>query len=161
MESYFKGFNDQSKVWVYQSNRALSNDECQQIEQTASDFVAQWAAHGTQLKAGAAVFYNRFLVLIVDESGQNATGCSIDASVHFIKELGQQLNINWFDRMQVAYLIDEKVSTFDFREVGALIEQKAINENTVIFNNLVQTKTEWQTNWKQALNKSWLAKQIV
>src|SRR5476649_1492029 len=96
-------FSENSRVWVYQSNRELSAAESSQIQQELNNFTTGWTAHNNQLKAKAEVRYNRFLILIVDESQAGASGCSIDKSVHFMKELEQQFNINLFDRFNLAY----------------------------------------------------------
>ncbi|MGF1925201.1 MAG: ABC transporter ATPase, partial [Bacteroidia bacterium] len=71
-------FSPQSKVWIYQSNRAFTAAEAAAIQQKLDGFTAQWTAHGHQLKAKAVIPYNFFIVFIVDQNVANATGCSID-----------------------------------------------------------------------------------
>lgn len=41
------------------------------------------------------VMYNRFVVLMADESEVGVSGCSMDASVHFIKGLAAEFNTNF------------------------------------------------------------------
>src|SRR5476649_3050231 len=96
-------FSENSRVWVYQSDKKLSDQEVQQIQAQLDSFTTGWTAHNSQLKAKAEIRYNRFLILVVDESQAGASGCSIDKSVHFMKELEQQFNINLFDRFNLAY----------------------------------------------------------
>jgi len=50
-----------------------------------------WTAHNNQLKAKGEIRYNRFLILIVDESQAGASGCSIDKSVPFYETAGTTL----------------------------------------------------------------------
>src|SRR5215217_3234812 len=102
-------FSPQSRVWVYQSNRAFTNDEVKAIEQTLTDFTVHWKAHGHQLDAKAEVLYNFFIVFVVDEASAGVTGCSIDSSVRIIKELEQQYQVDLFNRFNLAYKLNDKV----------------------------------------------------
>src|ERR1700749_5003601 len=96
-------FSEQSRVWIYQSDRELYEDEVKQLHEILNKFAAEWTAHNHQLKAKAEIRYNRFLILIVDESQAGASGCSIDKSVNFIKRLEQEFNIILLDRFNLAY----------------------------------------------------------
>ena len=58
-----------------------------EITTTIHAFLTQWTAHGASLNAGVSIPYNRFIVIALDESQQEATGCSIDASVKIIQEI--------------------------------------------------------------------------
>src|ERR1700744_5348917 len=102
-------FSEQSRVWIYQANRELSAAQAKQALDQLSLFTAEWTAHNHQLKARAEVRYNRFLILVVDETQAGASGCSIDKSVNFMKRLEQQFGINLFDRFNLAYRDGEKV----------------------------------------------------
>src|SRR6202012_4843064 len=96
-------FSEQSRVWIYQSDRELSDEQVKQVLNQLNLFAAEWTAHNHQLKAKAEVRYNRFLILIVDESQAGASGCSIDSSVRFIKQLEAEHHINLLDRFNLAY----------------------------------------------------------
>ena len=148
----YQDFPSTAKVWIYQSNREFIEKERNFILSSSSDFLKNWNAHGSKLNACAEIFYNRFLVFFVDETMASASGCSIDKSVHFVKELEQRLNLNFFDRLQIAYLEDEEVKTIHFSEINAL------SDNTIIFNNAVTSKLEWETLWKQPIRESWVVR---
>ena len=148
----YQDFPSTAKVWIYQSNREFIEKERNFILSSSSDFLKNWNAHGSKLNACAEIFYNRFLVFFVDETMASASGCSIDKSVHFVKELEQRLNLNFFDRLQIAYLEDEEVKTIHFSEINAL------SDNTIIFNNAVTSKLEWETSWKQPIRESWVVR---
>ena len=80
-----------SRVWVYQSNRKLSDKEVVFIQQKLLAFCNDWKAHQTHLISSYKVLYNRFIILLVDEQQQNASGCSIDSSVKIIKEIESRI----------------------------------------------------------------------
>ncbi|MBX7182738.1 MAG: ABC transporter ATPase [Bacteroidia bacterium] len=149
-----------SRVWVYQCDRNLSDSETEQIRLLAAAFVSNWTAHGDMLNASADVFFNRFVVIAADESQVMASGCSIDKSVGFIKDLEKHFNINLLDRLNIAYLDQEEVKTIRMHQVSEAIENGIINPDTLIFNNLVKTINELKTLWRIPLKQSWLGAQI-
>lgn len=145
-----------SKVWVYQSVNPFNETETQLISEKIKLFVQQWTAHKEQVTGDGFVMYNRFVVLMADESEVGVSGCSMDASVHFIKGLAAEFNTNFFDRWNIAYMENEKVLSCNSETFEKLVESGKINDDTVVFNNLVQTKKDFETSWKISYAKSWL-----
>ena len=84
MQVDFENLPDNSRIWIYQANRKLSEEEVHSITQQTSQFLEQWTAHGSDLEAGFEVKYNRFIVIGLNQANASASGCSIDSSVHFI-----------------------------------------------------------------------------
>jgi len=148
-------FSENSRVWVYQSDKKLTDEQVQQIQQHLSRFAAEWTAHNHQLKAKAEIRYNRFLILVVDETQAGASGCSIDKSVHFMQQLEQQFNIHLFDRFNLAYREADEVLSLPRHDFEELLKQGNITNHTIVFNNLVQTLTELETKWEVPFKDSW------
>jgi hypothetical protein len=148
-------FSSQSRVWVYQSDRKLTTDEAVQIQMQLDNFTRSWTAHNNQLMAKAEIRYNRFLILIVDESQAGASGCSIDKSVNFMKQLEQHFGISLFDRFNLAYRSGEEVVSVPRQQFEELLKGGQINTETIVFNNLVQNVTELQTKWEVPFKDSW------
>jgi uncharacterized protein YjcR len=148
-------FSENSRVWVYQSDKKLTDEVIQQIQQHLNSFTAEWTAHNNQLKAKAEIRYNRFLILIVDETQAGASGCSIDKSVRFMQNLEREFNINLFDRFNLAYKQADEVLSLPRNGFEVLLKQGAINTDTIVYNNLVQNLTELQTKWEVPFKDSW------
>ncbi len=148
-------FSENSRVWVYQSDRKLSDNEVQQIQNQLDNFAIGWTAHNNQLKAKAEIRYNRFLILIVDENQAGATGCSIDKSVNFMKWLEQQFNITLFDRFNLAYRDGEEVLSAPRHSFEELLKEGKLNKESIVFNNMVQNLNELQTKWEVPFKDSW------
>lgn len=146
-----------SRVWVYQSNREFTSDEAGQIEAQLATFTDGWAAHGNQLAAGAELRYRRFIILAVDEQQAGASGCSIDASVRFIKSLETQYKIDLMNRMLFATKENGKVNVYTRAAFEDAIEKGRLLRNTIVFNNLVKDKAELESRWEIPLDASWHA----
>ena len=128
--------SDASRVWIYTSPRELSNSELDFVLRELDIFTANWAAHGSQLRAKGTVLENRFIVLAADESKTGASGCSIDTSVQFMKALGSELGLDLFNRM---YFYSESMERIHFSDLESYQGK--------IFNSLVTCLGDLRTNW--------------
>ncbi|MFM2048980.1 MAG: hypothetical protein RI955_1528 [Bacteroidota bacterium] len=153
-------FPADARVWIYQADRNLNEYEVLQCKQTLQSFSQQWTSHQMPLKAATEVLYNRFVVFYVDESANEVSGCGIDKSVNLVKQIEQQLGVDFFNRTQITYQTNDEVKAFALADAKKLFTENVINANTIIFNNLVNTKHELDTEWKQQLAESWLWKRI-
>lgn len=151
-------FSPSSKIWIYQSERELNQAETAKLEQLLGQFASNWTAHNQQLKAAAQIIYNRFIVLLVDESQSGASGCSIDKSVHFIKTIEKEFGINLFDRFQTAYLKGDQILSASREEFEELLRSGKVNSETLVFNNLVANLDDFKTKWQVPLKNSWHAR---
>lgn len=148
-----------SRVWIYQADRFLNSQEVNDMTALAQQFVASWTAHGSALAGKAQIVDNLFLILEVDEEIAGVTGCSIDKSVHFIQALGNQFNVNFFDRMRVAYIDAEgQLQIASREEFQEKVKSAQITADTIVYNNLVQNSEELATNWKVPFSASWHSK---
>jgi hypothetical protein len=157
----YKDLSDSSKVWIYQCAREFSAAEAEMIKTRGSAFLETWNSHGSALRAAMEVFYNRFIVIFVDENEASASGCSIDTSVHFMKQLEKDLGVSLFDRMRIAYKNEGKISTVHFNEIDKHIIKGEIGEDTIVFNNLVATKKDFIMKWETPLKETWIKDRLA
>ncbi len=109
-ENIFSDFSLNSKVWIYLSNRKFDSTESDYIQTILNQFTQNdWKTHGKALRASGQLLLNQLIVLIVDEDLNNASGCSIDSSVHMIKKLGSELNVDFFNRLYLLVLRDDQI----------------------------------------------------
>lgn len=148
-------FSENSRVWIYQSNRELNPVEMARMEHILTEFTSDWTAHNNLLKAQAEIRYNRFIILTVDESQAGVTGCSIDKSVALMKSLEQEFHLNLFDRFNTAYRAAEGIASASRNDFEELIKQGVVNSDTIVFNNLVNTLRDLDTKWEVPFKNSW------
>ena len=151
----FENLTEESKIWIYQSNRKFSDEEIAEIDTELKAFIEKWAAHGTSLEASYELRYNRFIVLAVNQENQIATGCSIDASVQFIQNLEKKFDVDLLDKMNVTFKLGEHVAHKTLIEFKKMAKEKAVSENTIVFNNLINTVGEYQDFWEVPAMDSW------
>ncbi len=146
---------DQSKVWIYQASRPFLEQELVTVEHYLQQFVENWVSHNRALKSFGKVYHHQFIVLMVDETQAGASGCSIDSSVHFLQQLGTHFQVNLFDRMTFAYQENGEIKTAHRDQFIELFQQGSISEQTLVFDNLVATKQDFDQQWLKPLGKNW------
>jgi hypothetical protein len=151
----FEEMPKSSRIWIYQSDRKLSDEEVAKADAVVKEFVEQWAAHSTPLKASYQIRYNRFIILAVDQSHHAASGCSIDASVRVIQDLEKEFAVDLLDKMNVTYKTGDFIAHKSLLDFKKMAKEKAVNGNTIVFNNLVNTIEEYDEFWEIPASESW------
>lgn len=154
----FDTLPDSSRVWIYPTQRPLTEDESLQIEKRLSAFLTQWTAHGSDLQAGFKICYRRFLIIALNETLQSASGCSIDASVRFIQELEQTYDLVLLDKMNVTFRQGAFFAHKPLSEFKQMVKNRSVSPETIVFNNLVINKKELETHWEVPAQHSWHAR---
>lgn len=151
----YRQLSDNARVWIYQCQRHLSREEVSSIKRQALGFLQKWSAHGAKLNSDFEIFHNQFLVFFVDEKQAKAGGCSIDKSVRLIKSLENEFGISLLDRNLIAYRDKNEIATCAREEFAAKVRSGALDYRTIVFNNLVATKKEFESGWEVPLSLSW------
>lgn len=147
-----------ARVWIYQASRSLTNAEVEVVSPLLSQFSTEWTSHGQTLQASAQLFHNRFLVLANNEDVNSPSGCSIDASVRFVKQLEEMLNVSFFDRTQLAFLQNNTVEVVPLKAIKEKIKTGELQANSLYFDNTVPTAGQILNNWPKPANETWLAR---
>ena len=144
-----------SRVWIYVSNKMLSDAQVSSLRDTLMQFVDQWKRHGEDLKASFEIRYNSFVVLAVDEDYKEISGCSIDASVNMIKALETQFDVDLTDKLNIPFRIGDHINVVPYTEFQKYVRQGKILPETIVFNNMVTTKEAYDLNWEVPAVESW------
>ncbi|WP_248722769.1 ABC transporter ATPase [Seonamhaeicola sp. ML3] len=151
----FKTLPEESRVWIYQANRSFTEQEISEIESKLDTFIENWTAHGSDLHSGYQIKYKRFIIIGLNQDLNAATGCSIDASVHFIQQLEKAYNVDLMDKMNVSYKQGEYIAYKSLSDFKKMAKDRAVSKNTIVFNNLVTNIAEFNDNWEIPASESW------
>lgn len=153
-------FDPKSRVWIYQSSRLFTMSEALNIEPLLENFTAAWQTHGDKVKGHADLLFGQFILIMADETAYNVSGCSTDSSVRLIKEIETRFKVTMFDRLLLAFIVENKVQMLPMAQLPHAITRGYITPETPYFNNLVQTKEELETKWIIPAGESWLARKF-
>ena len=152
----FKLLSDSSKLWVFQSDKIISPSNQKILINEISPFLTDWSSHGAEIKSSFEIRYDLFLIISVDEEINSASGCSIDKLTKFIIQISNEIGVDFFNRLNVAYKSDsKKINLISLSDFKTLISEGKINEESIVFNNLIKTKKDYIEQWEVQLKNSW------
>jgi hypothetical protein len=149
----FEYFPNESRVWLYQTDRALTPTEMDWLSHELKQFVTEWAAHGTKLWADGVVVNPYFVAFAVDESVTPPSGCSIDSSVKFLKAAGKELGVDFFTRMKVCVATNDSIQQIDFHD----FRNQQLSGEELIYDALISSLSELRTAWPRKVKESGLS----
>nr|WP_315123146.1 ABC transporter ATPase [uncultured Capnocytophaga sp.] len=155
MYTDFKNLPEDARVWVYQSNRSFTEEEQKLLHTQLEDYLNQWKVHGKSLLSAFELRYNRFIVIGASPDAHGVGGCSLDSLARFIQDLEVQYGVTLLDRMNVSYRQGEHIAYKNLADFKKMVKDKAVSAQTIVFNNLVNTKMEYEENWEVPLEDSW------
>ncbi len=149
----FQNLPNESRVWLYQTDRALTPTEMGWLANEMKQFVTEWAAHGTKLWADGVVVNPYFVAFAVDESVTPPSGCSIDSSVKFLKAAGKELGVDFFTRMKVCVDTSDSIQQIDYHD----FRNQHLSGDELIYDALISSLFELRNAWPRKLKESGLS----
>ena len=144
-----------AKVWIYQSDSNLSSKDVELIEKEVKLFLNNWSSHNKEIESSYEIRYNRFLIIGLNENINSASGCSIDKSVNFIKNLQSILKVNFLNRLDVAYKIENEINSISLLEFQNMIRENKLSKDSIVYNNMIDTKKLYLNSWETRIENSW------
>ena len=158
MEVDFNTLPKQSKVWMYQSNRLLNEQDQRIICELAEVFLNQWESHNIPVSGSIDTLNNYFIRIAAFTDEPNMCGRAQDAQVKLAKEIELELGIELTNRMLLAFDVDGTTRIIHLNDVAQEIERGQIVQESNFYNNLIQSKEDFHSSWVMKAGDSWLAK---
>jgi len=153
----FESLPDSSRVWVFGSDKLLTEEGTKALLAGVDAHLADWKAHGAPLTVGREWRDGRFLVVAVDQSTAGASGCSIDGLFRVLQQLERQAGASLVGGGRVFYRDDHGVVQSASRdEIATLAHSGAISKDTVVFDTTLTDLGAWRTHFEQRAKKSWV-----
>ena len=156
----FKTMPDDSRIWIYQSNRDFNESEIGVINDKTISFLDNWQAHGKDLECSYSIIDKRFIIIAVDESVNPIGGCSIDFSLQLIKDISNTIGIDLLNRLIVNCKLDNRIESLSLSDLKNKIKDGVFSPETIIFNTAINSKSELLNNFEIDIRSSWLSKFI-
>jgi hypothetical protein len=140
---------------VYPSSRKFYPNEIEVIEEKIKKFIESWKSDDTSFKASYKFLNNRFIILTADDIATELSNADIDTSISFILSLQETHEVALLDRMNICFKQGEHVQYKDLKDFKKLLKNKALTGKSVIFDNLVNTKQDFDSFWEITIEESW------
>lgn len=151
---------DHARIWLFQAERFLTDEETAQLQETGNRFAAQWKAHGKDLAAQFGIIGNLFAVMAIDEQLEGASGCSIDTFMRFIQDAEKALNVRFTNRLVFAYLHQGELKIATGAAAKQLAAEGILTAETPVFDNLVPTLGQLRHEWLKPAAKVWVGAKL-
>lgn len=147
--------SNEAKVWVYPSSRKFYPTEIEEIENKIKSFIENWKTDDENFKASYQFLYNRFIILVADDSETPLKNIDIDTSVSFILQLQEIYKVELLDKMNVCFKQGKFVQYKELKDFKKLLKNKALTKKTIIFDNLINNKEDLENFWEITIEDSW------
>jgi len=153
----WRSLPDSSRTWLYTADRVLTDEEQSALRAGIESFLTEWVAHGQSLQASWRLEGGRCLIIALDDRSPNATGCSIDAKVHWLQAFGKQWGLDWMKRNTVTYYMEEASAWSEVPLASFWAARKAgvVGDDTRLVNAVVSKKLECEPTLVCAFSTSW------
>lgn len=146
--------SDEARVWVYPASRKFYAQEVDEIINKLHSFVSSWKKSSMDFQASFELKYNRFIIFFAENNIQ-LTNNDIDEQVAFILTLQNEYKLDLLDKMNVCFKQGEFVQYKEIKAFKKLLKEKAVSPKTIVFDNLVQSKYDFENYWEVPITDSW------
>jgi hypothetical protein len=158
----FETLPDSSRVWVFGSDKSLTEEGTNLLLTGVDAHLGDWKAHGAPLTVGREWRDGRFLIVAVDQSTEGASGCSIDGLFRVLLQLQGEVGANLVGGGRVFYRDNHGVVQSTSRdEVAALAQSGVITKDTVVFDTSLTDLGTWRAGFERRAKESWVADLLV
>ena len=147
----FHGLPEESRIWLYACEKALTQSQQDYILNIISEELKGWNAHQQPLTAGVTILENHFIVVALDESKNGASGCSIDTLQKTIQKIEKEFSISLMNRLNVFCKIEDEILSMPSFKLGSVADK-----DTLFYDLTILTKNDLKTYLKP-ISEGWCA----
>ena len=139
----YESLPDNSKIYIYPSNRKFYENECPIIDKKIQQFFQKLEAS----KIFYEIKYSRFILVFVSDE----TPLSMDENdelISFIFSLEKKFEVSLIDKINVCFKQGEYVQLKEIPDFKKLIKNKGVSKKTIVFDNLIINKKEYEDCWE-------------
>lgn len=158
----FDSLPDASRIWIFGSDQPVTGAHAERLLSEVDRFLEEWRAHGQPLRCGRLWADNRFLVVGVDQSDANASGCSIDGLFRTLQQLERTIGARLVGGGRVYYRDHAGAAQSIARaELDGLVAKGEVGPDTAVFDTSITDLGEWRERFEQPARKTWVAELLA
>ena len=148
----FDSLPETSKIYIYPGSRKLYKEELPFVLEKLNELTDELSSSDLffDLK------YDRFILVFISE----LTPLTLDQNdflSSFIISLGKELNMGFIDKVNVCFKQGIYVQLKEIADFKKLIKNNGVSKKTIIFDNFINTKSEYEDNWESPAEYSWVS----
>jgi hypothetical protein len=152
----FDRLPDDARLWVFAASDGLTGERANRLLSAVDEWLADWKAHGEPLTCARDWRDDRFLAIGVDQSAAGASGCSIDALFHVLKDLQGGLGTPLLASGRVFYRNrDGQVESTTRQEFAERASKGIVDADTIVFDTSLTSAAAYRTAFQRRAGDSW------
>ncbi len=153
MQVDYTNLSEEAKVYIYPSSRKFYDTEIENLHKKINAFLDSVFADYT---LNYKILYNRFIILFISEEKPISIEL-LDKLAMFILSLEVDYKITLLDKVNICFKQGEFVQYQEMKRFRELIKKRSVSKKTILFNNLVQNKYEFENHFEVPAAESWLS----
>ena len=147
----FHTLPEQERIWLYASEKELTQSQQDYILNVISEELKGLNAHKQPLTSGVTILENHFIVVALDENKNGASGCSIDTLQNTIQKIEKELTFSLMNRLNVFCKIEDEILCIPSFKLGSVADK-----DTLFYDLTILTKSDLNTYLKP-ISEGWCA----
>ena len=154
----FNDLPDNARIWIFGSDKPLAGAVVDTLLAEVDSYLDQWKAHGFPLRAAREWRDNRFLIVGIDPTVEQASGCSIDGLFRSLQQMQKSIGAQLVGGGRVFYR-DASGTTHSVArdEFSSLASSGKIGPKTPVFDTSLTQLDAWKSKFERPLSESWAA----
>ena len=154
----FSDLPETARIWIFGSDKPLTGAVADSLLSEVDSYLDQWKAHGFPLRAARDWRDDRFLIIGIDPTVEQASGCSIDGLFRSLQQLQKTIGAQLLGGGRVFYR-DKSGATHSVarEEFSTLTAAGKIGPTTPVFDTSLTQLDAWKAKFERPLAESWAA----
>jgi hypothetical protein len=154
----FADLPDNARIWVFGADKPLNGAVADTLLAEVDSYLDQWKAHGFPLRAAREWRDDRFLIVGIDPTVEQASGCSIDGLFRSLQQLQTRIGAQLLGGGRVFYRDPSGATHAVARdEFTTLASTGKIGPKTPVFDTSLTQLDAWKAKFERPLSESWAA----
>jgi hypothetical protein len=154
----FSDLPDNARIWIFGSDKPLNGAVADTMLAEVDSYLDQWKAHGFPLKAAREWRDSRFLIIGIDPTVEQASGCSIDGLFRSLQQMQKSIGAQLVGGGRVYYRDTSGATHAVARdEFSSLASSGKIGPTTPVFDTSLTQLDAWKSRFERPFAESWAA----
>lgn len=154
----FDALPDNARIWIFGADKPLTGAVVDTMLAEVDSYLDRWKAHGFPLRAAREWRDDRFLIIGIDPTAEQASGCSIDGLFRSLQQLQKSIGAQLVGGGRVFYRDGSGATHSVARdEFSSLTSSGRIGPKTPVFDTSITQLDAWKSKFEQPLAESWAA----
>ncbi len=144
--------DDNSKIYIYPSSRKFYADEVPIISKKLDTFFENLPNTDSYFE----IKYQRIIIIFISDKTPFSIAQN-DALVSLIFSFENEFNLSLVDKVKVFFKQGEYVQSKEVPDFKKLIKNRGVSKKTIVFNNFIHSKYEYDCCWEVPASESWVS----